>query len=387
MARSGHAPCSPTSMGRRLRLGRAFGIEVAVDWSWILTFILGAWTLYTVLGHLLPHLHPVRLTAASLVATTAIFGSVVLHEVSHGLAARACGVPVRQITLFFLGGITDAERERATPRSEVVAAIVPIAASAALGIVLVLGATIASAPFPREIADLGRLGTPGVITVGVGLANLAIATLGALPAYPLAGGRLLRAGFWKLTGDVERATLWAAWSSQVIGWLLVVFGIALALAGHGTAVAVGMWVALVGWFFTSAAAQAYEGVRIQDVLAGVTVARLLRQHVVRVPVDAPLDTAEQTWLGGASNRSLPVLEDERLVGTISVHDVGTVAPGMRSDRFVRDVMRPAYAVCSGDAVAAVLNRLREPDGRTDPRRRRWGALRRRARARRRHCLD
>jgi Zn-dependent protease len=244
-------------MSRRVHLGHVFGVAITIDWSWIFTFVLAGWTLVTVGERMLPALRPGTLTLLSGAAAIGLFASLAVHEVAHGLAARACGVPVKRLTLFLFGGITDVERDPASPRSEVVAAIVAPSTNAllggaflGLGVVLDAGSGVASAS--------------GLLAGWLGAANLAIATFNMLPAYPLDGGRLVRAAIWRATGDIERATRWCAWGSQVIGWAVVAAGIVLAFAARGPGVAAAMWIALIGWFIASAAAQAYEGVLAQN---------------------------------------------------------------------------------------------------------------------------
>jgi Zn-dependent protease len=240
------------------------GIELFVDWSWILTFVLAAWTLVSLNRRLLPDLDTPLLALASATAAAGLFASLGAHELARTRVAKACGVPVHRLTLFVMGGVTDVERPPASPRTEALGAIGAPLASLAIALVVAIGTAIASAPLPRAIGDLDRLGAPGVVLLEVALANVFIAAVNLLPAYPLDGGRLLRAALWKLTGDVDRATRLSAWAGQLVGWTLVIVGIAVTLGtGHGPLVGLGMWTAFVGWFVASAAAQGYEGVIAQ----------------------------------------------------------------------------------------------------------------------------
>lgn len=306
-------------MGRRLRIGRVFGVEVAVDWSCVFTFVLATWTLVAVGERLLPSLHMGLLALLGAAAASGLFASLVLHEVSHGLAARACGVPVTRLTLFLFGGITDVERAPASPRSEVIAAIVAPLTNALLGATLLGLAALLDGPIALLVTWLGG-------------ANLAIAALNLLPAFPLDGGRLVRAAMWRATGDVTLATRWAAWGGQTIGWSLVLGGVALSFAAHGLEVAaVAIWTAVSGWFLASAAAQAYEGVLAQEALAGLPVSRLMRRRVRAVPVDVTSDelvlrsredlaTAYRTMVDRDVDM-LPVVDHGRLVGLAERADI------------------------------------------------------------------
>jgi Zn-dependent protease len=251
-----------------------FGVEVVIDWSWVFTFVLAAWTLVTIAERALPSSPPGVLTLLSAAAAIGLFASLAVHEVAHGLAARACGVPVKRVTLFQFGSVTDVERDPASPKTEAVAALVAPIANAVIGVALLGLAAAVGAARARAGGDVPA--APGALLVRwLGAANLAIAAIHLLPAFPLDGGRLVRAAIWRATGDVERATRWAAWSGQVIGWTLVALGIGLAFASHGVGVAMAMWIAFVGWFLTSAAAQAYAAVRSQTALAKVTMPRLV----------------------------------------------------------------------------------------------------------------
>ena len=252
-------------MGRSVRLGNAFGVEIAIDSSWVFALILATWTLVTVAGHALPTASSAVVTLVGAGAAIGVFASLAVHEIAHGLAVRACGVPVQRLTLFLVGGITDVERAPASPRSETFAAVVAPIANAIVGGALLAGAA-AFGDTPSALVLLVRW---------LGAANLAIAALNVVPAYPLDGGRLVRAAIWRATSDMERATRWSAWIGQTIGWSIVVAGVVLAFVSHGDRVAAAMWIAFVGWFLTSAAAQAYAGVVRAE--AGVRGARWPRE--------------------------------------------------------------------------------------------------------------
>lgn len=245
-----HDACTGDAvMGHRVRLGSAFGVEIAVDSSWVFALILATWTLVTVAGHTLPTASSAVATLVGAGAAIGVFASLAVHEIAHGLAVRACGVPVRRLTLFLFGGITDVERAPASPRSETFAAVVAPVSNAIVGGVLLAVA-----------AALGETPALALLVRWLGVANLAIAAINVVPAFPLDGGRIVRAAIWRATGEIERATRWSALVGQTIGWAIVVAGVVLAFASHGDRVAAGMWIAFVGWFLTSAAAQAYAGV-------------------------------------------------------------------------------------------------------------------------------
>ena len=230
-------------------------MEIAVDSSWVFALILATWTLGTLADHALPGASSAAVTLVGAGAAIGVFASLAVHEIAHGLCVRACGVPVRRLSLFLFGGITDAEGDPGSPRSEMAAAVAAPFANAILGGVLLAGAAAW-----RDAASGDGANMLALTVRWIGLANLAIAALNLVPAFPLDAGRLVRAAVWRSTGDVEQATRWSAWVGQSIGWSVVAAGVGLAFASHGDRVALAMWIALSGWFLTSAAAQGYAGV-------------------------------------------------------------------------------------------------------------------------------
>jgi Zn-dependent protease len=106
-------------------LGRIFGIKLAVDWSWLFIFVLVTWNLAAgVIPALHPDWGPGLTLGLAVVAALLFFASVLVHELAHSLVAQAQGVPVRSITLFLFGGVSDIQREPPSPRAEFLITIV-----------------------------------------------------------------------------------------------------------------------------------------------------------------------------------------------------------------------------------------------------------------------
>jgi len=238
-----------------------------VSWSAIPVFILSWWTVVSINRHLLRaadnNVGSVSLYGVSLLAALGLFASLLAHELVRVLATRRLfNVSAKKLHLFVLGGVSDVE-ERTSPRIQALAALLAPAFSIAVGLVLLVGIAIASAPLPRAADDLDRLGPPGILILELAAANFLVALIHLLPAYPLDGGRLLRAAIWRATGNVERATRIATWTGQVAGFTLVTLGVGSALAAttaHGYmlfSLAASVWLAFIGWFVASAAAEGY----------------------------------------------------------------------------------------------------------------------------------
>lgn len=339
----------PHSMNRTLRLGRVLGVELVIDRTWLLTFVLATWTLGTLGERLLPPLHPAALTLLSAAAAIGVFASLALHEAAHGLTLRAFGLPVHRSTAFLLGGVTDVECAPSSPHVEVVAAFGALATNALLGLIL-------------RALSVPLHGIPAVFVSGLATANLTIAAVNLLPAFPLDGGRIVRAAFWRGTNDVERATRWSAWIGQLVGWTTVLGGVVLAFSGRGLWMAAGMWIAFFGWFLTSAAARAYGEVVMQEALAGVTVSRLMRRTLCAVPSHVSVAVAVRGWLERPSD-VVAVIDGERVVGTISMQDVRAL-PAVAWERTAVSELAardPQAVVDPLEDASNVLRKMRESD--------------------------
>jgi len=345
-------------MGRKVRLLAVRGVDVVVDASWFFALALAIATLTTLAEHTRPTLDVSGATAWSVVAALGLFASLALSGVAHALASRRRGVPVTRVTLLLFGSITDVERDPASPRSEAVAALAaPAANLAAAGASFVIAAALLGAIPPDSTVLLRGDFGPALFSF-LGAANVALAALSLVPAFPLAGGRLVRAFCWSATDDVERASRWAAWSAQVIGWLVVLGGVSLALLAHGPAVATGMWTAFVGWFLASGAAQAYEAVVAQDALAGVTVARVMRRRVRAIPANVSVAAAYRGWLS-QSDEPFSVVDGERFVGSVSKKDAARIPAAAWATTSVAAIAVPDVAATPADALSsavAVLDR-------------------------------
>ncbi|MGH8839071.1 MAG: site-2 protease family protein, partial [Jiangellaceae bacterium] len=205
-----------------------------------------------------------------------LYASVLLHEVSHALVARGFGLPVRGITLHFLGGYTEIERESPTPgRDLVISAAGPLVS---LGVGAL--ALLASVPVTEPISDY--------LLFGLAVANLIVGVFNLLPALPLDGGHMLRSVVWRVTGDEHRGTVVAARAGQVLAGLVLASPFVLA-GGSLDKVAV-IWSALVAVLLWSGATQALAVGRVRRRLPRLDLQTLTRRAAPVAP-DVPLAEA------------------------------------------------------------------------------------------------
>ncbi len=312
-----------------IRLGRLFGISLSLDFSWILIFLLITWNLTRMFWQWHPGWGMGNLGVA-VVASLLFFASVLAHELGHALVATAWGVPVREIRLFLFGGVSDIEREPPSPLAEFVIAVVGPAVSFAIGLfcILVSGFFLRNSSLSDPGAVLASLDPLSTVILWLGPINVIIGAFNLIPGFPLDGGRVLRAALWRLTGDLRKATRWAGAAGQSIGWAFVVMGIAMVLGARvpffGQGAGSGIWLALIGWFLSSAAARSYRGLLIQEALDGVVVHQLMRRSGPVIDADTLIATVVSEWFMRSGERVLPVFRDGQFVGLVSTTDLQRV---------------------------------------------------------------
>jgi Zn-dependent protease len=228
-------------MTSTLTVGRVAGVPIGVHYTWLIAFVLIAISLA---NGFFPHAYPGWGTRTywivGIVASIALFGSVLVHELSHSLLALRRGLQVHGITLFIFGGVSHIEEDAATPRDEFLIAVIgPLTSFALAG--GFWAAVLLSAPAPLPVrATLAYLAT---INAFLGAFNL-------LPAFPLDGGRVLRSAIWGATHDLERSTRAASYVGQGFALMLIGFGVWQIVIGS---VLAGVWTIFVGWFLSDAA--------------------------------------------------------------------------------------------------------------------------------------
>jgi len=330
------------------KIGRIFGIEIDIDWSWLFIFFLIAFDLGTTFSQLHPDWTGGVAWGVAIITALLFFGSVLLHELAHSLVARSQGIPVRSITLFLFGGVSNIQREPTSPRAEFLITIVGPLTSFILGILLTLLAGVSARPIDTMtgsasiIAGLSPLST---MLLWLGSVNILLALFNAIPAFPLDGGRIFRSILWAITGNLRQATRWASGVGQFIAWLFILAGIMMVFGVDipflGTGLINGLWLAFIGWFLNSAAVQSYQQVVIQDLLHGVPVTRLMRSNPPTVPSTITISSLVHDHVMGTDDHAFPVVDDGRLTGMVTLADVRTVPRHAWDTTTVRDIMTPA----------------------------------------------
>ncbi|MFB3881475.1 MAG: site-2 protease family protein [Armatimonadota bacterium] len=298
-------------MTKELRIGRIFGIEIAIDYTWFIIFFIVAAGLST--GWLARYMPGVPLGLRWIVAGLAailFFASVLLHELSHSIIALRNGMKVSGITLFLFGGVSKLSDEPKSAGVELKMAIAGPLTSVALALVFLA---------------LAFLLKPVPVLSGVfrwlGIVNGFLAAFNLVPGFPLDGGRVLRAGIWQWTANLGEATRIAAGFGQGVGILMIVGGILSYFLGGGFG---GLWLAFIGWFLMQAAQSSYQQMMLRQALTGVSVTHVMTPSVDSVPPDLTLDQVVHDYIMARNHPAFPVVEDGRLLGLLCVTEVRAI---------------------------------------------------------------
>jgi Zn-dependent protease/CBS domain-containing protein len=275
-------------------IARPFGIPVYISPYWFLiagVFIL----LYS--NSLQQAVHGSTRFVVATVFVVLLYASVLVHELSHCVVARAFDLPVRRVLLYPLGGFSEIEKEAPTPAKEFLVA----AAGPAISLVL------AAAGY-----GLGTLVPPGtghVLVTQLMWANLLVGLFNLLPGLPLDGGRMLRAGIWKLTRRPAAATIGAAWTGRVIAAALILVPFALFARDSNTnQIFDAAWLAVIAAFMWLGAGQAIKVTKVREKLPKLQARRLARRAI---PIPASLPLAEAIRRADAAQaRALVVVDHE-----------------------------------------------------------------------------
>lgn len=359
-----------------MRLGKLFRIDILVDWSWFVIFVLITWSLSATFGQIHRDWTVEMRWGLALLASVLFFISVLAHEIAHALAAQARGIPVKSITLFMFGGVANIQREPSSPAEEMFITIVGPLMSLFLGAVFLMlgtsGIWLGTDIF-RSSTFLSQLEPLKTILAWLGSVNIMVGVFNLIPAFPLDGGRIVRSILWAITDNVRRSTRWAALLGRGIAWSFVVIGTAMMFDINipflGTGLFNGIWIIFIGWFLNNAASNGYRQMVIQNMLEDVPVRRVMQTHVPMVPSETPLRDLVTGRLAQMDGQAVLVTAGEDVVGMLAMNDIQKSVKDTWGLTSVGDVMTPVdkleYVTPDQDAADA-FDRLQRLDLRQIP---------------------
>ena len=279
--------------GGSITLLHVRGIRIAVDWSWFLILFFVIYLLsdfYSdVLGEEQGSIGPYAL---AVVSAAGFFGSILLHELGHAFVALRNGVGISSIQLWIFGGVARLDRDSDSAATEFKIAVGGPLVTLAIGVLLTLIGFAAAGP--SDFLEAARFdsdaGTSGVLAMVAWLAfiNFLVLAFNLLPAYPMDGGRIVRAIAWWRTGNRSSATRFAATLGRAFAYLFIGFGLFLIATGY---VFTGIWMAVIGIVINSSARAATAQTSISQRIEGVRVADVMDREPVAIPEEMSVERA------------------------------------------------------------------------------------------------
>ncbi|UCC16090.1 MAG: site-2 protease family protein [Dehalococcoidales bacterium] len=253
-------------MNRTFYIGRLFGIEFRLHFTWFIIFFLVTLLLVE------PNYDRWFYWLLGISSSLLFFASVLAHELAHSLVGKANGIPISNITLFIFGGVAVMRQEAEKPGTEFRMAIAGPLCSLFIGGIfgLMLLIPAVDGPVARMISWLAIM-------------NGILAAFNLIPGFPLDGGRVLRSVLWRTTGSYLVASRIATWIGQGFGYLLIFAGILIIfIRPFDMTWFDGLWISFIGWFLSSSASASYR--------------QVIRQETVRPSNDIELPSADYTVL-------------------------------------------------------------------------------------------
>jgi Zn-dependent protease/predicted transcriptional regulator len=329
--------------GRRFKLFKLFGFQVSIDLSWIFIAILVVWSLSV-------NVFPIQAEGLSteaywlmgIAGALGLFLSIVAHELSHSLVARLHGLEMSGITLFIFGGVAEMSEEAKNPQTEFLVALAgPISsgliAALCLGIWFVGGDVLPDAVH--------------VVVGYLGWINIVLALFNLVPAFPLDGGRVLRAVLWGARGNLRWATRVTSMLGSGFGLLLVGLGVVSVVMGNLS----GIWLFLIGLFIQRAASMSYRQLVTREALAGEPLRRFMRTDPVTVRRETTIAELVEDYVYRHHHKMFPVVDDDgRLLGCVTTRQVQELDRSRWRDVTAGEL---ASRVCADNAIAPEADTL------------------------------
>ena len=297
--------------GKPVTLFRIFGFEIKVDWSWLILGTLIVWSLATGLFPVWDKgLDKADYWAMGVAGAVGLFLSIVFHELWHSLIARRFGLNMRGITLFLFGGVSEMADEPPSPKAEFFLAVAGPISSVVLAAALLAVSYLLTGSGPITPVT-------GVLNY-LGYLNLVLAGFNLIPAFPLDGGRVLRAVLWGAWNDLRRATRVAAAVGAGLGAGLMVLGVVQFFMGRSVG---GIWTFIIGMFVRSAARSSYRQLLFRRALEGIPVKKFMVTDVVAVKPGTTVEKLVEDYIYRYHFKMYPIVDGGDLVGCVTLDQV------------------------------------------------------------------
>jgi len=337
-------------MRGNISLGKVFGIPLRLHYTW---FIIFAWVTFLLVFSALDQNYPIEQRVIWGIFTSLLFfSSIITHELAHSILAIRNHIPVKEITLFVFGGVSQITKDATHPRAELSMAIVgPLTSLALAGIFYGLHLLLAGA---QQILAASSMWWLAWINVLLAVFNL-------IPGFPLDGGRIFRALMWQRTHDYHRATRTATKVGQGIAYAFIAGGITLIIFFTKYWLN-GMWLIFIGWFLRDAARASYQQALLRDALTGITARQLTDYDCPLIPPHTNLMELVQQYILPTGRSCFLISWGTELEGIVTLQQIRKVPRNRWATTYVQDIMTPASKLKAAYAEQDILSVLQDMNG-------------------------
>jgi Zn-dependent protease len=317
-------------MGGGFNLGKVFGIQFRLHYTWFIIFFLITFSLsWQVFPLYYPGWSQLLYWAIGIVTSLLFFASVLAHELAHSLVGRANGIPIKSITLFIFGGVAQMTKEATRAGAEFKMAAAGPACSLAIGGVFAL-VWILTQDIIEPVAAMAFY---------LAQINVILAAFNLIPGFPLDGGRVFRSIVWRFSGNYQRSTRIATRLGQGVAYAFILGGILMMILLHEWLG--GLWLVLIGWFLQSAASASYRQAQWHEALHGVIASQVMTSHYMTVPPNITLTQLVRDYVLPTGQRFFLVADEDRFKGILTLRNIKSVPQSNWDTTPVEKIMVPA----------------------------------------------
>ncbi len=310
-----------------MKIGKIKGIVISLHISTLLIIGLVGFYAADFYATLTQESNIFNLIIVGLINGLIILFSILIHELTHSLIAQKYGLKVSEIELYLFGGVSKIEQEPNNPKSELVISIFGPISSLLIGAIFL--ATLFLIPFRINAILIVTLLYSGITNIGLGIFNL-------IPAYPIDGGRVLRAILWNKRHDMLSATKTASKVGHYIAYGLMGYGfISMLFFGLLN----GLWLVIIASFLNNQSRHAYIQTLNEFTLSKLSVKQLIRFPEVAIPFNKTVSEAIQNYFIPYNKIYFPVIQGENIVGIIHLEDIKRVSISQRDEIIVGYLMK------------------------------------------------
>ncbi|MFC1593061.1 site-2 protease family protein [Candidatus Omnitrophota bacterium] len=300
-------------MGNSFNLGRVFGIQFRLHYTWFIIFVLITTSLSL---QLFPGNYPgwgqLSYWVIGIATSLLFFTSVVAHELAHSLVGKANGIPIKSITLFIFGGVAHMTKEATKASAELKMAAAGPACSLAIGGLCVL----------LWLLTRNSIEPMAAMFQWLAYVNVALAVFNLIPGFPLDGGRVFRSLLWRFTANYRRSTRIATLVGRGVGYLFILSGILMMFILHDWLG--GLWLAFIGWFLGNAASASYRQVQWRETLQQFNASQVMMYGCPVVPSNITVSHLVQGHVFNNGCYYLLVADEDEAKGVLALRDIKSV---------------------------------------------------------------